>query len=37
LSQTTGVRSWFVGADRSLVERTRLRRWERLTEEFPDL
>jgi hypothetical protein len=34
--QTTGVRSWFVGADRSLAERTRLRRWARLTEEFPD-
>lgn len=36
MSQTTGVRSWFVGADHSLAEQMRLRRWTRLTEEFPD-
>jgi hypothetical protein len=36
MSQTTGVRSWFVGSDRSLAERSRRRRWSRLTEEFPD-
>jgi hypothetical protein len=35
--QTTGVRSWFVGADHSLAERARLRRWARLTAEFSDL
>jgi hypothetical protein len=35
--QTTGVRSWFVGGDRSLSERARLRRWTRLSEELPDL
>ena len=37
MPQTIGVRSWFVGADRSLAERMRLRRWARLTEEFPDI
>ena len=36
LPQPTGVRGWFVGADRSLAERMRLRRWEQLTREFPD-
>lgn len=37
MAQTTGIRSWFVGADRSLAERVRLRRWAQLTGEFPDL
>src|SRR4029453_2114694 len=37
LRQTTGVRSWFVGADRSLAEQMRRRRWESLTQQLPDL
>ena len=37
MAGTTGVRSWFVGADHSLAERMRLRRWGRLLDEFPDL
>jgi Methyltransferase domain len=37
VQQTTGIRSLFVGADRSLAERMRLRRWAQLTQEFPDL
>ena len=36
MPQTTGVRSWFVGADHSLAEKTRLRRWELLAQELPD-
>jgi hypothetical protein len=36
LPQTTAVRSVFVGADHSLAERMRLRRWARLTGEFPE-
>jgi hypothetical protein len=36
LPKTAGIRSLFVGADHSLAERMRLRRWARLTEEFPD-
>jgi hypothetical protein len=35
--QTSGVRSCFVGPDSSLSERMRLRRWERLRTELPDL
>jgi hypothetical protein len=35
-AQTTGIRSWFVGADRSLAEKLRLRRWAQVTEWFPD-
>lgn len=37
MQQTSGIRSWFVGADRSLAERMRLRRWDRLMAEFPGL
>jgi hypothetical protein len=36
LTQTTGVRGWFVGGDRSLAEQARLRRWRQLKEVFPD-
>lgn len=31
-----GLRGLFVGSDRSLAERTRLRRWARFAAEFPD-
>lgn len=36
MTQPTGVRSWFVGSDRSLAERARLRRWRQLRETLPD-
>jgi hypothetical protein len=36
LVQPTEVRNLFVNGDRSLGERMRLRRWSRLTEQFPD-
>lgn len=36
MSQTTGVRSWFVGSDHSLAEKMRLRRWNALKQAFPD-
>src|SRR5262245_2310164 len=37
VQETAGIRSLFVGTDRSLAERMRRRRWARLTKEFPDL
>ena len=37
MPETTGVRSWFVGADHSFAEQARLRRWTRIAEAFPDL
>jgi hypothetical protein len=33
----TNPRSWLVGTDRSVAERLRLRRWDRLKAEFPQL
>lgn len=37
LQPTTGARRWLVNEEGSLGERLRLRRWERLMVEFPDL
>ena len=36
MTETTGVGEPFVGADHSLAERTRRRRWASLTEQLPD-